>query len=64
MTHKPGRGHRKKSDPQAKKRFRRKAAKKKSQKQKAYEAAEERWSQMSDDARKMRPELHPDNFMP
>jgi hypothetical protein len=64
MSHKPGRGHRRKSDPQSKKRFRTKALKKKIQRQKVYEEAEERWNRMSDNARKMRPELHPDNFKP
>lgn len=64
MTHKPGRGHRRKSDPEAKKRFGKQAARKKTKAQQEYEKAKERWQAMSDDARKMRPELDPENFEP
>jgi hypothetical protein len=64
MTHKPGRGHRRKSDAQTKKRFRKKAARRKSRAEQEHEKAIERWQAMSSDARQMRPELDPDNFKP
>jgi hypothetical protein len=64
MSHKPGRGHRRKSDPHSKKRFQKKAKRKKAQAQKAYEEAQQRWRFMTEEQRKFRPELHPDNFKP
>jgi hypothetical protein len=64
VTHVPGRGHRRKSDPQSKERIRKKHTKKKYQKQKTYELAIERWNRLSADARKLRPEFPPDNFKP
>src|SRR5205823_3659933 len=62
--HTPGKGHRRKSDPRAKKRFRRKAATKRAVAEQAYQEAIQRWQSMSEAARQMRPELHPDNFKP
>lgn len=64
MSHKPGRGHRRKSDPHSKKRFQKKARLKKAQAQKAYEDAQQRWKAMRDDQREFLPELHPDHFQP
>jgi hypothetical protein len=64
MTHQPGKGHRRKSEPRSKRLFQKRAAAKRAQKQKVYEEAKKRWNRMSEDARKMRPELHPDNFRP
>ena len=48
--------------PHQEKRFRKKAAKQKEAAQKAYKEALKRWENMSEDARKLEPELHPDNF--
>jgi len=62
MKHTPGRGHRRKSDPIKKRRFQKKAAEQKEAAQKAYKEALKRWENMSEDARKLEPELHPDNF--
>jgi hypothetical protein len=45
MTHKPGRGHRRKSDPQTKKRFRRKATRKKVAAQQQFEKRHEKCGQ-------------------
>lgn len=60
MAHTPGRGHRRKSNPAKKRRYKRKAAKKKSEAAKRYEKAKRLWDGMSDDAKKLRPELNPD----
>ena len=64
MTHTPGRGHRKKSDPPKKQRFRDNAAKKKAEADKRYDEAKKAWNQMSEAARKMRPELDPELITP
>jgi hypothetical protein len=62
MTHTPGRGHRRKSDRQKKKRFREEVAKKKQKAKTAYLDAVRRWEQMTDEQRRLRPELDPVNF--
>ena len=64
MGHTPGRGHRDKSDPPKKRRFARAARRKKTDADKAHQEAIERWNAMPEEARKLRPELHPDNFKP
>lgn len=64
MTHKPGRGHRRKSDPPKKRRFRKKAADKKAEADARYDGAVREWERMSEDARKMRPQLDPDIIKP
>jgi len=64
MSHTPGRGHRRKSDPHKKKRFRKKGPKKKIEDQKAYEDACKRWDAMSEEKRKLLPEFYPGNFKP
>ena len=60
MGHTPGRGHRRKSDPSRKKRLRKRAAKKRAEADKRYDEAKRAWDQMSEEARKMRPELDPE----
>jgi hypothetical protein len=64
MRHTPGRGHRRKSDPHKKKKFRKKAIRKKMEAQKAYEDACRRWESLSEQQRKFFAELHPDKFKP
>ena len=64
MGHTPGRGHRKKSDPPKKQHFRLKAAKKKAKADKRYDDAKRAWDEMSEDARRMRPELDPELIKP
>lgn len=60
MAHTPGRGHRRKSDPAKKRRFRKKAARKKAEAAERYAAAKKVWEEISADARKLRPQLDPD----
>jgi hypothetical protein len=60
--HTPGRGHRRKSDPQKTKRFQQKAAKKKANAEELYRHAIRRWEAMTEDQQRLLPELHPDNF--
>ena len=62
--HRPGRGHRRRSEPAAKREFQKKAKTKKAERRKVYNSAVERWRRMSEDARKMCPELDPENFLP
>jgi hypothetical protein len=64
MAHTPGRGHRRKSDPARKKRFRKKDAKKKIEADKRYNEAKREWERMSQDARKLRPDLDPELLKP
>jgi hypothetical protein len=64
MAHTPGRGHRRKSDPPKKKRFRKPATKKRAAADKRYDAAKRAWEQMSEKARQMRPELDPELVKP
>jgi hypothetical protein len=60
--HKPGRGHRRKSDPEGKKRFQRQAKKKREATQAAYEEAAKRWEAMTPKQRRFRPELDPERL--
>ena len=64
MGHTPGRGHRRKSDPSKKRRFRKNAEKKKAERDRRYDEARRAWSQMSEAARRLRPELDPDLVRP
>ena len=64
MGHTPGRGHRKKSDPPKNHRFRQAAAKKKAEADKRYAEAKKAWDEMSEVARRMRPELDPELIRP
>jgi hypothetical protein len=64
MGHMPGRGHRRKSNPPKKRRFRQHAAKKKAEADKRYDDAKKAWAEMSDEARRMRPELDPELIKP
>ncbi len=64
MAHTPGRGHRRKSDPPKKRRYRKKARKKKSEAQRRYDEAKRAWDQMSEEARELRPELDPELLKP
>ena len=64
MGHTPGRDHKRKSDPSRKRRFKKRAAKKKAAAEQKYEAAKKYWDQMSEDARKMLPELDPELIKP
>ena len=58
--HRPGRGHRKKSDPPKKRKFRREAAKKRKKKQADHDSAKKEWDGLSEEVKKLRPELNPD----
>ena len=64
MGHTPGRGHRGKSDPPKKRQFQRDAAKKKAEADREYDEAVRAWSEMSEQARKLRPELDPELIRP
>jgi hypothetical protein len=64
MSHTPGRGHRRKSDPSKKERLRKSAAKRRAEADKRYDEAKRAWEEMSDEARKMRPELDPELIKP
>ena len=64
MAHTPGRGHTRKSELPKKHRFRKKAAKKKAEADKRYDEAKRAWDQISEVARKMRPELDPELLKP
>jgi hypothetical protein len=64
MGHTPGRGHRRKSDPAKKKRFRKKADNRKIDLEKRYNEAKREWARMSENARKLRPELDPELLKP
>jgi hypothetical protein len=62
QSHTPGRGHRRKSDPQKTKRFQREGTRKKAEARQIYDVAVKRWEAMTQEQRKLLPELHPDNF--
>jgi predicted nucleic acid-binding Zn-ribbon protein len=64
MGHTPGRGHKDKSDPAKKRRYRKDAARKKAEADKEYDEAVRAWDEMSDQARNMRPELDPELIRP
>jgi hypothetical protein len=64
MSHTPGRGHRRKSDPKKRRRFRKREASKLTRRQKAYANAVKRWAAMTDEQQLLLPEFHPDNFKP
>jgi hypothetical protein len=64
MAHTPGRDHQRKSEPVKKRRFQKKTAQKRAIKDQEYDAARKQWEQMSEDARKMRPELDPELIKP
>lgn len=64
MAHTPGRGHRRKSDPAKKRRFREAAAQKRAEADKRYDDAKAEWDLMSEAARIMRPQLDPDSVKP
>ena len=64
MAHTPGRGHRRKSDPAKKRRFQRIAAQKRAEADKRYDEARRAWEQMSEEARRLRPELDPELVRP
>jgi hypothetical protein len=64
MTHTPGRGHRRKSDPPKKRRFQKETERRKQKAQKTYLDAIRRWEQMTEEQRRLRPELDPMNFEP
>jgi hypothetical protein len=64
MAHTPGRGHRRKSDPPKKRRFQRLADRKKVEADQRYDDAKKAWEAMSEEARRMRPELDPELIRP
>ena len=64
MGHTPRRGHRRKSDPSKKRRLQGKAARKKAEADKQYDEAKRAWDKMSEEARRMRPELDPELVKP
>ena len=64
MGHTPGRGHRMKSDPPKKRRFKRKAAKRRAEAEKRYEEAKKEWEAMPEEARRLCPELNPELSRP
>jgi hypothetical protein len=57
--HTPGRGHDRKSAVSRKERFKRKAIRKKEQERKELEEKWELWDSLSEDAKKLQPELKP-----
>jgi len=57
--HTPGRGHRRKSDPEKAQRFQRKAARQREAAQKALKEAWERWDRLSEEQKKLLPEFKP-----
>ena len=57
--HKPGRGHDSKSEPQHKNRFMKKAEQKREAIAEELRKAQEVWDKMSDEAKKLRPDLDP-----
>jgi hypothetical protein len=63
-VHSPGRGHSIKSGPPKKRRFQKKAGKKRSQAEGRYAEGKRAWEEMSEEARKMRPELDPELLRP
>jgi RHS repeat-associated protein len=62
--HTPGRGHRRKSDPAKLMRWMKKAAEKAKRLKDRYDEAVRRWNSMSEAAKKLEPELNPENFLP
>jgi hypothetical protein len=64
MVHTPGRDHKRKSDAPKRRRFQKKAVQKRTSQDQQYEAAKKCWEEMSEDARKMRPELDPELLRP
>ena len=62
MSHTPGRGHRRKSDPHKKKRVRKRLARRKADAQKGYEKAKKLWDSFTEEVRKLRTDLDPDRF--
>lgn len=63
-SHTPGRGHRRKSDPPKKERYRKTVKRKKEDEEKRYEAAVDYWRRMSEFKRRLRPECDPEKFRP
>jgi hypothetical protein len=59
VKHTPGRGHTRKSSPQKKKRFQRKAARKRRAKQDDLRKQWEEWDALPPEVQKLRPEKRP-----
>jgi hypothetical protein len=59
IKHTPGRGHARKSGPQKKKRFQRKAARKRRDRQDDLRKQWQAWDALPPEVQKMRPELQP-----
>jgi hypothetical protein len=64
VKHQPGRGHDPKSGPQRKKRFARKAAKKRQEEEEAARRQWEQWERLTEEQRKLRPDLRPNQPRP
>ncbi|MBE7456581.1 MAG: RHS repeat-associated core domain-containing protein [Planctomycetia bacterium] len=62
--HTPGKGHDGKSKDKKQERYKRKKEKEKQEAEEKRKKAEEEWEKMSDEARKLRPELNPDRVAP
>jgi RHS repeat-associated protein len=62
--HKPGRGHRDKTDVQATKKFANQAAKARTAEEAAFDAACERWRLLDPQQQKLLPELDPEKLFP
>jgi hypothetical protein len=59
IKHQPGRGHDPKSGPARRERFARKAAKKRAEKEGEARKQWEEWNQLTDEQKKLLPELEP-----
>jgi len=59
VKHTPGRGHRRKSDPQRKKRFKKNVVKRKKELQEALRQQWDEWNALGPEVRKFFPELKP-----
>ena len=57
-----GRDHDRKSKPSKQKRFQKRAAKKKTDAEKEFDEIQRQWDDLTDEQRKLRPDLNPDNF--
>jgi hypothetical protein len=57
--HTPGRGHRRKSDPQKQEKWQKKAARQREAARRALQEAWERWDRLSDEKKKLLRELKP-----
>jgi len=64
VEHQPGRGHDRKSAPQQKKRFARKARQLRERRRQEIEQQWEIWDKLTEEQRKLRPDLYPEGPRP